>query len=151
MGLTLDEVVIMGERLSLGHDPFSIGLDKPGTMEVRVSDLSLAAFLNEKTPIRDAKIRFDKDQIHVEGRATVVIPIGFSAVCSLRIEDDTKLYVELVRMESIGGSGAVNIVQRQLDSINPVIDLADFPLDATISSVAMEKDWLVLKGTIAPR
>ncbi|HVT13142.1 MAG TPA: LmeA family phospholipid-binding protein [Fimbriimonadaceae bacterium] len=153
MGLTLDEIVIQGENVHIEKDPFQISLPTPGSMEVRISDTSLAAFLDRRAPggLSEFRVRFADGLIHVEAKASIIISVNVGAVCRLRIEDGTKLFVELVRMESIGGSGAHNLVQRQLDGINPVIDVKDLPVNAMLDSVETEGSWLVLKGSIAPR
>jgi hypothetical protein len=153
MGLTLDEVIIQGEGLHLEKSPFRITLPEPGSLEVRISGDSLAAFLNEKAPggLSGFKVRLEDGQIHVEAKATMIISMTVGAVSELRIEDESKIFVDLVRVESIGGTGIHNIVQRQLDSINPVIDAKDLPVAATFNSVKIEDNWLVIRGTIAPR
>jgi hypothetical protein len=81
----------------------------------------------------------------------MIISINVGAVCKLRIENESELYVDLVRVEAIGGSGAHNIVQRQLDNINPVIKAQDLPLDAAIQSVEAENGWIIVRGTLSPR
>ncbi|HWA83365.1 MAG TPA: LmeA family phospholipid-binding protein [Fimbriimonadaceae bacterium] len=153
MGLSLDEIIIQGENVHLEKEPFQISLPEPGSMEVRISDASLAEFLNNRAPggLSGFKVRFADGFIHVEAKASIIISVNVGAVCRLRIEDGTKLFVELVRMESIGGSGAHNLVQRQLDGINPIIDVKDLPFNAALDTVETEGAWLVLKGTISPR
>lgn len=153
MGLTLDEVIIQGESVHISKDPFNISLPTPGSMDVRISEASLAEFLNHKAPggLSGFKVRFADELIHIEAKASIIISVNVGAVCRLRIEEETKLYVELVRMESIGGTGAHNLVQRQLDGINPVVDVKDLPLNATLNSVETDGSWLVLRGSVAPR
>lgn len=152
MGLNLDEVLIQGEGLRLENAPWRLHLPEPGTMEVRVGEESLAQFLDAKAPggLRDFKIRLD-GVINVQATATVILPIGVGAVCSLRIEEASKLYVDLIRVEAIGGAGVHNLVQKQLDGINPVLDTSELPLQASLDSVAIEKGWIVVKGNLAPR
>lgn len=153
MGLTLDEILMQGEALHLESDPFTATLPQPGSLEVRVSAESLADFLEKKAPggLKDFSVTLKEGHVFVEARATVIISINVGAVCKLRIEDESELYVDLVRVEAIGGSGAHNIVQRQLDNINPVLKTQDLPLEAKIQSVEAENDWLVVRGSIAPR
>jgi hypothetical protein len=153
MGLTLDEVIIQAEGLHLEKSPFSIALSTPGSLEVRLSAKSLADFLNHKAPggLSGFKVRLEEDNIYIEAKATIIISVSVGAVCRLRIEDESRMFVDLVRVEAIGGTGAHNIVQRQLDNINPIIDGKDLPVHATFRSVHNEGDWLVIRGTIAPR
>src|SRR5579862_7790593 len=144
MGLTLDEVILEGEGLHLETHPLRVSLYQPGKLQVRIGEESLAGFLNTKAPggLKDFRVRLLDDYIHVEAMVSMIISINVGAVCRLVIEDETKLVVELVRIESIGGSGAHNLVQKQLDSINPVLDAKDLPVDATFSSVLIEDHWL---------
>lgn len=153
MGLVLDEVIVQGEGLHLEKEPFSLTLAQPGSLEVRLGADSLAAFLEKKAPggLSGFQVQIRGGEIVVNARANIIISINVGAVCKLRVEEGAKLYVDLVRVEAIGGSGAHNLVQRQLDSINPVMDAADLPLDARIETVEMENDWIVLRGKIAPK
>ena len=153
MGLTLDEIIVQGEGVHLEHDPFEISLGSPGTLDIRISESSLAEFLNHKAPggLSDFKVKLADGLIHIEAKASMIISISVGAVCKLRIEDGTKLFVDLVRMEAIGGTGAYNLVQRQLDNINPVLDTAELPVRAELATIEIENQWLVLHGTIAPR
>jgi len=152
MGLVLDEVLVEGEGLSLQAKPFEANLADPGSMEVRVSDRSIAAFLNDRAPggLRDFQVRLSGGLIEVEATASLIISIGVGAVCRLAIQDQSKLSIELVRIESIGGTGAQNLVKKQLDAINPIIDARDLPVSATLESVEVDQGWIVLRGTIAP-
>ncbi|MFI5386093.1 MAG: LmeA family phospholipid-binding protein [Fimbriimonadales bacterium] len=153
MGLTLDEIILEGESVHIEKEPFSISLARPGSMDVRVSEASVAEFLNERAPggLSDFRVRLSEGLVYIDAKASLIISINVGAVCKLRIEEESKLYVDLVRMEAIGGSGAHNLVQRQLDSINPVMNVADLPLNAILTSVEVENQWLVVRGTIAPR
>jgi hypothetical protein len=153
MGLVLDEVIIQGSDLQIGRDPFKVEMPEVGSLEVRLSEKSLADFLNQRAPggLSGFEVKFAAGQIHVRAKASMIISLSVGAVCSLRIEDETNLIVDLVRMESIGGTGAHNLVQKQLDSINPIVRAKDFPVDVTFSSVEIGDQWLVLNGTISPR
>ena len=152
MGLTLDEIVIQGESLHLETSPFQISLAKPGSLEARISPGSLAEFLNKKAPanVSDISVKFVDGHIQVDAKFSMIISIGITATCKIRIEDDQKLFVDLVKMDSIAGTGASNILQKQLDSMNPVIDVQDLPFIATLSTVEITAEWCQLRGTIAP-
>jgi hypothetical protein len=153
MGLTLDEVIVTGENLHVDSHPLQAKLPQPGALEVRVGEASLADFLNHKGPggLSGFEVKLANGLIHVGAVATVIIQLNVGAVCKLRIENGTQLFVDLDRVEAIGGSGAYNLVKRQLDSINPVLDAKDLPLDAVLNTVHVENGWLVLKGTVAPK
>jgi hypothetical protein len=153
MGLTLDEVIIQGESLHLESHPFSIGLPQPGTLDVRISGASLIDFLDRKAPgnLSEFKVRFEEGLIHIDAKMSMIISMNVGAVCRLRIEEGTKLFVDLVRMDAIGGTGAFNLVQKQLDALNPLIDVQDLPFDAMLESVDADGEYLVLRGTITPR
>lgn len=154
MGLTLDEVIIQGESLVLEKDPIGISLPQPGSIEVRVSEPTIAAFLESKSPgvLSDFKITLLEGYVRVEAKASILISkLDVAAVCQVKIEDETKLIVELIRVEAIGGTGAHNIVQRQIDNINPLLDAEKMPFALTMTSVEVEKHWLVVNGTITTR
>lgn len=151
MGLVLDEVLVEGEGLRLEGEPLQITLEAPGQMTVRVSAASLSAFLNEKKPggLSGFRTEIGGGLLQIEARAPL-LPFTATAHCRLEIVEGRELHVRLERLASIGGSGAATMVQRQLDGLNPIVDLAEFPVQATLESVEGEDDWLILLGTIAP-
>jgi len=152
MGLVLDEVILEGEELRLESEPFSAALGKPGSLEVRVSEHSVASFLNERAPsgLRDFSVRLAGGMIEVDATASMIISITVGAICRLVIEDGRKLIIELVRMEAIGGTGAHNLVKKQLDNINPIFDVKQLPLSASLQGVEVDQGWIVLRGTVLP-
>ncbi len=153
MGLVLDEIIVEGERLELGTEPLSLSMPRPGSLEVRLTEDSLARFLNEKAPagLKEFKVRLADGVIQIEATASLIISVKIGATCRLTIENESKLVVELVRMDAIGGSGMQNIVQRQLDAINPVLDADHLPVAATFKSVEIDQQLLVVYGTVAPK
>ncbi len=153
MGLTLDEVMIEGEGLHVEKEPFLIQLKEPGSLEVRVSEASLAAFLSHKSPagLSNFRVTLGDGLINVQATATMLISINVGAVCTLRIDGGTRLFVELQRVDAIGGPGIHNLVQKQLDAINPVVDVSDLPIGATLLKVEVANSWVHLSGTISPR
>jgi hypothetical protein len=48
------------------------------------------------------------------------------------------------------GAGPRQLVQKQLDSINPVIDASELPLNVTLGSVEVGGGKVLLKGRLSP-
>jgi hypothetical protein len=152
MGLVLDVVNVVGERIHLEKEPFQIQLASPGQLEVTVSEKSLEAFLNAKSPgnLSGFEVTLVNERIYIQATAHVIVPIKAAAVCTLRIEGGKQLFVDLESVDVLG-VGAKKLVQSQLDSINPVLDASDLPLEARLTSSAVAKGAVVLRGEIEPK
>lgn len=152
MGLKVDDVRLAGRGLHLERDPFVIEIPEPGKLEVFVSDASLAAFLEKQAPagLRNFKIEAKDGRLHVNAVKTVIVDLKASAVCSLEIRDRQKMYVVLESVD-VAGKGVKNLIQSQLDKINPVFDLADFPFDGTLESITIDQGGVILFGKISPK
>jgi hypothetical protein len=152
MGLVLDEVIVQGEGVSIQKHPFSVQLDNPGTLEVRIGEKQLAAFLEKKAPggLSDFRVKLTNDEIHVEANARIIFTVGVTAICTLRIVDGRQLFVDLARLDALGGQSTFNMVQAQLDKINPVLDVEDLPVNAVLTKVE-SNSVLTLYGLISPK
>ncbi len=152
MGLELDRVTIQGEGLGIERDPIKFNLPTPGSLEVAITDLALQAFLEKKAPggLRDFFVQLSDGQVHVHATGRFIIEVRAAAICNLRIQDGKQLFVDLEKVD-VMGVGAKRLVQNQLDSVNPVFDVAELPVDATLTSVEIGGGMLIVKGTVAPK
>ncbi len=151
MGLNVDDVRISGRSLRLQSDPFSVEAPEAGILEVFVSEASLAAFLDEKAPagLKRFSVSGRNGKLHVHAVKKVIVDLQATAVCTLRLEQNRKLFVQIETVD-VAGAGIKHLIEAQLEKINPVIDVADFPLPATLESVAVEQGGIVLRGRISP-
>lgn len=151
MGLVVDDVRLAGNGLHLEREPFAISVPEPGKLEVFVSDASLGLFLDKQAPagLKNFRVQAKDGKLNVQAVKTVLVDLKASAVCSLIIEDMTKLVVKLESVD-VAGAGIKNLIQAQLDKINPIFDLADLPIKGTLESISMDNGGVVLLGSIAP-
>ena len=87
--------------------------------------------------------------IIVEASVSILIRIGGTATCRLKIEDEKRLLVELVSAEFLG-VGASGLIQNQLEKLNPVLDTDDLPLPVALKEVRLEQGVLRIFGTALP-
>lgn len=151
MGLVADEVKIEGAATNLSTSPFSVHLDWPATVEAHVAALDLAEFLNAKAPggIRDFAIAIRDGQLFIEATTRMIVEVRAKVVCTLRIQDGKRLFVDLESVD-VMGVGAKGLVQSHLDQINPVMDVTDLPLSVNMDRVVADHDRIVLYGTATP-
>lgn len=151
MGLRVDDVRLSGQGLHMERSPFVITVPEPGRLEVFVSEASLAQFLETQSPagLRKFEIEAKDGKLYVRAVKTVIVDLKANAVCSLVIKDGTKLMVELESVD-MAGAGIKNLIESQLDKINPIFDTKDLPLNATLDSVTTDKGGVILTGSIAP-
>jgi hypothetical protein len=148
MGLSLNALTLTGKNLHLENEPFGIEMPAPGKLRALVLQENLAAFLNKQAPggLKDFKVELTEGKIHVQATMMIMKAV---AVCNLRIHNGEALFVDLERVD-VMGVGATNLVQNQLDKINPVIEVKDLPVKARLTDFDISKGQLVLYGEIYP-
>ena len=151
MGLTVAEIRLSISDVTVFTGPFSFASDQVGTFEAMVTEGDLAAFLESKQPagLKKFKVKAADGKLHIDAVKSMIIDVPAKAVCTLRIEAGTQMFVDLESVE-ISGVGAKNLVQSQLDQINPVLDISEFPIKAMLQYVSTSDGAVVLKGTATP-
>lgn len=151
VGLVLDELRIEGARAECTFEPFRIHLDRPGNLEVTLTEASIAGFLNEQAPggLRDFSVKLSAGKVVVQATARVIIEIRATAVCTLRIVEGKCIYVDLESVDALGGA-AKGMVENQLSKINPILDARQFPLDAMLNRIEISDGRLTVFGAISP-
>jgi len=151
MGLVVDDVRLAGTRLHLERTPFAATCPEPGTLEVFVSAASLAAFLERQAPagLKKFQVEARDGKLFIQAVKAVIVELKASAVCHLEMVGGTQLMVILESVD-MAGAGIKNLIQAQLDKINPIIDTADLPIPATIQSILIEQGGIILRGQISP-
>ncbi len=152
MGLTVARVDVTGDGATAIDKPFSLTLASPGKMVAEVAEFDLASFLEAQAPggLHDFSVSAQSGKLAVKAKKTVLVDLKVAAVASLRIVDGRQLWIEVESVD-VMGAGAKNLVQSQIDKINPVLDVADLPIDARLESVTVDGGKVVLHGTASPR
>ncbi|MBS1724690.1 MAG: LmeA family phospholipid-binding protein [Armatimonadetes bacterium] len=145
-GLTLDRVEIETGEASGTFPPFHLKLDKPLDFKVWVSAESVATFLEKKGigGLKDVRVTCEGGKVSVEASARVIVEVRATAVCTLRIVEGTKLFVDL---ESVSVPIAKNIIEGQLAKSNPILDLEEFEFDLQMISVEVADGHVQIHGT----
>ncbi len=151
VGLVVSKVVLDSKGASLDQHPFRISLVEPGNIEARVNEKALADFLDKRSPggLKDFVIQIRDNKLFVHASVRVLVEVRASAVCTLRLMGGTSVYVDLESVE-LFGVGARTLVQNQLDQINPVLDVASFPLKIEILDVQATDGEIVIRGHAEP-
>lgn len=151
MGLSVQTVKLSGQRLKCSYDPFAAHAEEPGRLEVFVSEKDLADFLNKMSPagLKNVTVEAKGGTLHIHATKTVLIEVKAYATCSLRIVESRRLFVDLESID-VMGAGPKQLIQSQLDKINPVLDTADFPVKATLDTVEVSQGGIRLFGRISP-
>ena len=151
MGLRVASVKVTGQGLNLSHDPFGAEIGEPGRLEVFVSEQDLGDFLNKMSPagLKNVVVEAKNGVLHIRATKTVLIEVKAYATCSLRIVESKRLFVDLESID-IMGAGPKQLIQTQLDKINPVVDVDDFPVHATLEVVQVSQGGILLHGRVSP-
>ncbi len=148
MGLVINGVTLTASQVHLQKDPFKVQVPEPGTLQALILAPNLADFLNQQAPggLKDFKVELRDGKIHVQASIMIMKAL---AVCTLRIQDGTQLFVDLESVD-VMGVGAKNMVQNQLDKINPVLNAADLPIQAKLTGYEIADGRLIIQGQITP-
>jgi hypothetical protein len=152
IGLVVDEIRITGKATHLVREPFSIKLDEPAKIEADILQDDVLHFLATTAPggLSNFRVRMDEGKIFVDATMQIMITVPVSAVCTLRIDEGKRLFIDLESVAVLGGAPK-SLVQKQLDAINPVFDLSTVPVDGVLESVEIESGKALLKGHLAPK
>ena len=99
--------------------------------------------------MHDFSVRAEDGKLHVRAKKTLLVELKVTAVATLRIVGGKQMWIDVESVD-VMGAGAKNLVQSQIAKINPVLDAADLPLDATLESVEVGEGKVVLHGTVSP-
>ena len=151
MGLRVERVHITGADATVIHEPFSATLEDPGRLEVFVKQEDIAGFLNQTAPagLKNVTVEAMAGFLHVRATKTVIIDVKAYVVCSLRIVGESKLFVDLESVD-VMGVGTKQLMQSQIDKINPIIDTTDFPVASKLETVEVVEGGILLRGRISP-
>lgn len=141
-------------RLTLGHastnlHPFLLEMDNPAQLEVTVLSSQIAAFLEKKSPgnLRDISVKIDDGFVSVEATTKLIVDIRVTAVCTLRISDETQLFVDLDSV-SVKAPMAKSLVEQQLEKINPILNIKDIGLEGKLEKVVAENGSVLIFGLV---
>lgn len=151
VGLRVDSFSLASGSADMSWPPFELRTKKAADATVVVSEKSVADFLESKTPdnIKGFKVTCANGQVLCEAAVKLVMEIRAKAVCTLRIQSGTQVFVDVQSVDVMGGP-AKKLVEAQLAKINPILDAAEFPMQVTLESVEVEDGQIVVKGKVAP-
>lgn len=152
VGFKLNALRILGTEAGFGTDPFTYRLAEPADFEALILEESLESFVRTKLPdnFEDAKLALEPGRIVVKATVRVILPVSATAVCTLRIDEGKRIFVVLESVEMLG-AGVKGLVQKQIDAINPILDVSEWPAEASLQSIAIEAGRVIAFGTLRPR
>lgn len=152
MGLRVQEIRLRGANASFDPETKQLSLEQEADLVALVTAADIAALLEKQAPggMRGFSVSIAQGVLTVRATAKMlVLDVPALAVCRLRVDEGTKLMVELESVE-VAGVGARNLVQQQLDQINPILDTTDLPFVVTMTEVMAEGDAVTIRGKARP-
>jgi DNA repair exonuclease SbcCD nuclease subunit len=150
-GLNVDEVDIKGAKAEINHDPLSLSLEEPADVVVRVKESSVQEYLERKQPggLSDIDLKAADGLLYLKGRTRLFVEVSVSAVCRLVIKDKKSLWVQ-VKEVNVAGVGTKNLVESQIDKINPVLNAEDLPFPVTLETLTVKDGVIQIDGLASP-
>ncbi|RYG23520.1 DUF2993 domain-containing protein [bacterium] len=151
MGLKVSRVEVKGVGAAVEAKPFALNLVQPGALTAEVAEADLTTFLEKQDigGLHSISVSAKGGKLHVNAKKTLLVDLKIAAVASLRIVDGRQLWIDVESVD-VMGAGAKNLVQSQIDKVNPVLDVADLPVDTTLQTVEVEGGKVVLRGAVSP-
>lgn len=148
-GLTIKTFSVQAQKGSAQLDPFELSLPQPGTLTATVTAESVQTLLATKAPknISGFKVQIVDNQILIDASANIIVNIPVKAICGLHIIDGKRLEVTLEGVDMMGGK-ATNIIQSQIEKINPIFEASELPIDVELTSVELEDNLITLHGIV---
>jgi len=137
-GLVLSQVRASTASWS-GHLPPPEGAELPEiTVEAELDQQGIANFLAKESPgnLRDFEVALNDDRLYIKATARIIFEARGLLVCRLEVVDGQQIWVRLEDVQFMGLRPNA-LVESQLEKVNPVVDLAEFPVDGVIQSVAI--------------
>jgi hypothetical protein len=151
IGLEVAAVRLWGDGASFQTEPFQYQVDRPASVEAMILCSHLEAFILGKVPdnVQEISLKLEPGKILVKAVVRMILPMTANAVCTLRLVEGKQVFVDVESVEMLG-AGVKSLVQKQLDSINPVLDASSFPFEVTLDEVLVEEGRIVARGKVAP-
>lgn len=149
MGLVVDEVVIESQGASYESSKNELKSEGRPTVTVLVSEASVSSFLDKNSPdnLRGVSVTIADGFVSVKATIKILVEVKVVAACTLRLVDGKQLWADLDNL-NIKAPLAINLVEQQLAKINPLVDLNELSVPATITSVRAEGGAIELLGAL---
>lgn len=146
-GLVLESMGLRASGGRVGVSPFEIAALESSSWQCAITESALADFLNELKPggLHSFEVLASDGKIAVTATARVLVEIRATALCTLMIEDNSKVHVLL---ESVSVPMAHNLVEKQLTKLNPIIDTKDFPIHVSLDDIQVQDQRIHAEGTL---
>lgn len=147
-GPTIDEAWVDAEGFRLDESG-RWGLDVPAKLELRISSLAVAEFLNRTSPggLSETSVETEPDFLTIRGHVRIVARIAVMVKCRLEVRDKTEIHVVVTDVE-VAGVGAKGLVRGKIEAVNPVLSTKDLPIDVELESVRLAEDGVHLTARL---
>jgi hypothetical protein len=151
MGLRVDSVHLTGASLRLFKDPLRALAPEPGKVRIVVLEEALTQFVGRKPPwgMKNFRVRIADGKLFFEATKTVLVDLKVKGVCTLRIQDESSVFVDLESVDVVG-AGITQLVQSHIDELNPILTTTMLPFPAKLKTLEMLDGKATLWGEISP-
>ena len=107
--------------------------------------------LEQKAPaeLQNVQATLLEGQVRVTGSVRVLIELSVEALSHLEIRDGRQLWVALDSVQ-VAGVGGKSLVEKQIEKINPILDVNELPFDLRMNSVTILPGEIWVEGTVSP-
>lgn len=136
-GLIVDEVLVETGDVSYEADRRTFVLPGQATVSARISAESILRFVRENPPeaVQDLQVALQDGLVRVSARMQGLLPLGVEAVGRLEIGEGTQIAFRPTSVRVAGMGAPDALVERVLQSVNPLLDASALPFPVQIQRV----------------
>lgn len=129
--------------------PFNLVFERPGTVEVEVTQEAVAAMLERHAPkgLGGFSVLAQYGKLFVEATARLGVKVKVDAVATVEIEGHDRLVVRLEKVGSLPGPVS-DLVAKQIERVNPLVTTDDWPAKVQLDTVTVDHGLVVVRGRL---
>ncbi len=151
LGLKVQSVHITGESVQISHPPFKLVAPNPAKVRIVVLEAAITEMLANNTSLglKKIQVRLADGRVHVDAAITILVELSLTAVCTLRVVDESKIYIDIESVKA-HGVGIKQLVTSRLETLNPVLDAKMLPIPAKLHRLEIGDRKLTAWGEVSP-
>lgn len=149
IGLKVKLMKLASGRSTMELHPFNLLFDRPGTVEVEVTQEAVAEMLERHAPpgLGRFSVVAQYGKLFVEARANLGVKVKVDAVATVEIEGHDRIVVRLEKVGSLPGPVS-DLVAKQIERVNPLVSTDDWPAKVKLDTVSVDHGMVVVRGQL---
>lgn len=148
----IDRIAFSGGEAKYDEPGMAIETVNRYVVTADITESDLCAFVRTKMPdrMRLRDLRVSPTGIKFTAEAVIIVPIPIRLMLRLEVVDGNELRI-VADDVNVLGAGPKNLVQSQLQQLNPLLRTSDLPVPVQFDSVEHTDAKVIIKGSVGTR